>query len=96
MELEAARRRFQLWFCGLRSLRRDLRTARWADPAQLAVGGRLRVPLRRLLRGARGAGPGVDAGGAVGEPVERGAAHWLAGWRPTTLVHLLYTESAAA
>jgi hypothetical protein len=26
-------------------------------------------------------------------PPERGAAYWLAGWRPTTLVHLLYTES---
>lgn len=26
-------------------------------------------------------------------PLER-AAHWLAGWRPTTFVHLLYTESS--
>lgn len=95
MELEAATRRFQLWLRGLRSLRRDLRTARWADdPAQLAklVAGYVSHFADYCAARAE-LDPVWTLAAPWASPVERGAAHWLAGWRPTTLVHLLYTES---
>ncbi|KAM0886107.1 hypothetical protein ACQ4PT_029884 [Festuca glaucescens] len=81
---------------GLRSLRRDLRSARWDDdPAQLS----------KLVNGfvshfsdycaARAeTDPVWTLAAPWATPVERGAAYWLAGWRPTTLVHILYTESS--
>ncbi|KAL6610792.1 hypothetical protein ACP70R_040761 [Stipagrostis hirtigluma subsp. patula] len=98
MELEAASRRFRLWLRGLRSLRRDLRTARWSDddPAHLAaLVGRFVAHLESYCAARAGVDPVWALSAPWASPVERGAAHWLAGWRPTTLVHLLYTESGS-
>ncbi|KAF0925320.1 hypothetical protein E2562_016013 [Oryza meyeriana var. granulata] len=95
MELEAATRRFHLWFHGLRELRRDLRSARWADdPAQLgALVGRFVAHMEYYCAARAEMDPVWMLSAPWASPVERGAAYWLAGWRPTTLVHLLYTES---
>ncbi|KAF0928297.1 hypothetical protein E2562_039408 [Oryza meyeriana var. granulata] len=95
MELEAATRRFHLWFRGLRGLRRDLRSARWADdPAQLrALVGRFVAHMEDYCAARAEMDPVWTLSAPWASPVERGAAYWLAGWRPTTLVHLLYTES---
>ncbi|PUZ64814.1 hypothetical protein GQ55_3G173100 [Panicum hallii var. hallii] len=95
MELEAATRRFHLWFRGLRSLRRDLSSARWSDdPAQLeALVGRFVVHLESYCAARAELDPVWTLSAPWASPAERGAAYWLAGWRPTTLVHLLYTES---
>ncbi|KAK8449135.1 hypothetical protein SEVIR_7G166800v4 [Setaria viridis] len=82
METDAATRRYRLWLRGLRSLRGELRSARWSNyPAQLAaLVGCFLDPVVTLCA------PWATA-------AERSAAYWLAGWRSTTLVHLLYTES---
>ncbi|RLM97834.1 uncharacterized protein C2845_PM06G02010 [Panicum miliaceum] len=95
MELEAATRRFHLWFRGLRSLRRDLSSARWSDdPAQLeALVGRFVVHLESYCAARAELDPVWTLSAPWANPAERCAAYWLAGWRPTTLVHLLYTES---
>jgi len=95
MELEAATRRFHLWFRGLRSLRRDLSSARWSDdPAQLeALVGRFVAHLESYCAARAEQDPVWTLSAPWASPAERGAAYWLAGWRPTTLVHLLYTES---
>ncbi|RLN29438.1 uncharacterized protein C2845_PM05G29910 [Panicum miliaceum] len=95
MELEAATRRFHLWFRGLRSLRRDLSSARWSDdPAQLeALVGRFVAHLESYCAARAELDPVWTLSAPWASPAERGAAYWLAGWRPTTLVHLLYTES---
>uniref|UniRef100_A0ACD5T7G2 Uncharacterized protein n=1 Tax=Avena sativa TaxID=4498 RepID=A0ACD5T7G2_AVESA len=96
MELEAATRRFRLWFRGLRSLRRDLRAARWADnPAQLSklVDGYV-SHFSDYCAARAELDPVWTLTAPWASPVERGAAYWLGGWRPTTLVHLLYTESS--
>jgi hypothetical protein len=95
MELEAATRRFHLWFRGLRSLRRDLSSARWSDdPAQLeALVGRFVAHLESYCAARAELDPVWTLSAPWASPVERGAVYWLAGWRPTTLVHLLYTES---
>ncbi|TVU20329.1 hypothetical protein EJB05_36535, partial [Eragrostis curvula] len=95
MELEDATRRFHLWFRGLRSLRRDLRTARWSDdPAQIsALVGRFVAHLESYCAARAELDPVWTLSAPWASPAERGAAYWLAGWRPTTLVHLLYTES---
>ncbi|KAG2617576.1 transcription factor TGA9-like [Panicum virgatum] len=95
MELEAATRRFHLWFRGLRSLRRDLSSARWSDdPAQLeALVGRFVAHLESYCAARSEQDPVWTLSAPWASPAERGAAYWLAGWRPTTLVHLLYTES---
>ncbi|XP_039841309.1 uncharacterized protein LOC120701251 [Panicum virgatum] len=94
MELEAATRRFHLWFRGLRcaALRRDLSSARWSDdPPQLeALVGRFVAHLESYCAELD---PVWTLSAPWASPAERGAAYWLAGWRPTTLVHLLYTES---
>ncbi|AQK88419.1 uncharacterized protein LOC100286364 [Zea mays] len=96
LELEAAARRFHLWFRGLRSLRRDLASARWSDdptaqlPAQV---GRFVAHLESYCAARAGLDPVWTLSAPWATPAERGAAYWLAGWRPTTLVHLLYTES---
>jgi hypothetical protein len=95
MELEAATRRFRLWFRGLRSLRRDLRAARWTDdPAQLSklVDGFV-SHFSSYCAARTELDPVWTLSAPWATPVERGAAYWLAGWRPTTLVHILYTES---
>jgi len=97
MELEAATRRFRLWFRGLRSLRRDLRAARWADdPAQLSklVDGFV-SHFSNYCVARTELDPVLTLSAPWATPVERGAAYWLAGWRPTTLVHILYTESSS-
>ena len=95
MELEAATRRFHLWFRGLRSLRRDLSSARWSDdPAQLeALVGRFVAHLESYCAARAEQDPVWTLSAPWASPAERGASYWLAGWRPTTLVHLLYTES---
>ncbi|OEL28230.1 hypothetical protein BAE44_0010754 [Dichanthelium oligosanthes] len=95
MELEAATRRFHLWFRGLRSLRSDLRSARWSDdPTQLAaLVGRFVAHLESYCAARAELDPVWTLSAPWASPAERGAAYWLAGWRPTTLVHLLYTES---
>ncbi|CAD6332875.1 unnamed protein product [Miscanthus lutarioriparius] len=96
MELEAAARRFHLWFRGLRSLRRDLASARWSDDAaaQLpALVGRFVAHLESYCAARADLDPVWTLSAPWATPAERGAAYWLAGWRPTTLVHLLYTES---
>lgn len=95
MELEAATQRFHLWFRGLRSLRRDLSSARWSDdPAQLeALVGRFVAHLESYCAARAELDPVWTLSAPWASPAERGAAYWLAGWRPTTLVHLLYTES---
>lgn len=95
MELEAATRRFHLWFRGLRSLRHDLRSARWADDrAQLgALVGRFVAHFEDYGAARAELDPVWTLSAPWASPVERGVAYWLAGWRPTTLVHLLYTES---
>ncbi|KAJ1264052.1 hypothetical protein BS78_09G233200 [Paspalum vaginatum] len=94
-ELEAATRRFHLWFRGLRSLRRDLRSARWSDdPAQLAaLVGRFVAHLESYCAARAELDPVWTLSAPWASPAEVGAAYWLAGWRPATLVHLLYTES---
>ncbi|KAK3138023.1 hypothetical protein QOZ80_5AG0363430 [Eleusine coracana subsp. coracana] len=93
--LDAASRRFHLWFRGLRSLRRELRSARWSDdPAQLsALVGRFVAHLECYCAARAELDPVWTLSAPWATPPERGAAYWLAGWRPTTLVHLLYTES---
>lgn len=93
--LDAATRRFHLWFRGLRSLRRELRSARWSDnPAQLnALVGRYVAHLENYCAARAELDPVWTLSAPWATPPERGAAYWLAGWRPTTLVHLLYTES---
>ncbi|CAN6332034.1 unnamed protein product [Urochloa humidicola] len=95
MELEAATRRFHLWFRGLRALRRDLSSARWSDdPAQLELlVGRFVAHLESYCAARAELDPVWTLSAPWASPAERGAAYWLAGWRPTTLVHLLYTES---
>ncbi|KAL6848948.1 hypothetical protein ACP4OV_021531 [Aristida adscensionis] len=98
MELEAASRRFHLWLRGLRSLRRELKTARWSyeDPAQLAaLVGRFVAHLETYCDARAELDPVTALSAPWATPAERGAAYWLAGWRPTTLLHLLYTESGA-
>ncbi|CAN6336826.1 unnamed protein product [Urochloa humidicola] len=95
MEVEAATRRFHLWFRGLRALRRDLSSAQWSDdPAQLeALVGRFVAHLESYCAARAELDPVWTLSAPWASPAERGAAYWLAGWRPTTLVHLLYTES---
>ncbi|KQK04919.1 transcription factor LG2 [Brachypodium distachyon] len=96
-ELEAAQRRFRLWFRGLRSLRRDLRSARWAgdDPAQLGkLAGGFVAHFSDYCAARAELDPVLLLSAPWASPAERGAAYWLAGWRPTTVVHLLYTESS--
>jgi len=96
MDLDAAARRFHLWFRGLRSLRRDLASARWSDDAaaQLpALVGRFVAHLESYCAARADLDPVWTLSAPWATPAERGAAYWLAGWRPTTLVHLLYTES---
>ncbi|KAL5202765.1 hypothetical protein ABZP36_013717 [Zizania latifolia] len=95
MELEAATRRFHLWFRGLRALRRDLRETRLADdPAELgALVGRFVAHMEDYCAARAEVDPVWTLDAPWASPVERGAAYWLAGWRPITLVHLLYTES---
>jgi hypothetical protein len=95
MALDAATQRFHLWFRGLRSLRRELRSARWSnDPAQIsAVVGRFVAHLESYCAARAELDPVWTLSAPWATPPERGAAYWLAGWRPTTLVHLLYTES---
>ncbi|KAF8716222.1 hypothetical protein HU200_026502 [Digitaria exilis] len=95
MEADAATRRFHLWFRGLRSLRRDLVSARWSDdPAQIAaLVGRFVAHLESYCAARAELDPVWTLSAPWATPAERGAAYWLAGWRPTTLVHLLYTES---
>ena len=94
MELEAPTWRFHLWFRGLRSLRRDLSSARWSDPPQLeALVGRFVAHLESYCAARAELDPVWTLSAPWASPAERGASYWLAGWRPTTLVHLLYTES---
>jgi hypothetical protein len=95
MELDAATQRFHLWIRGLRSLRRELRSARWSDdPAQIsALVGRFVAHLESYCAARAELDPVWTLSAPWATPPERGAAYWLAGWRPTTLVHLLYTES---
>ncbi|KAJ1271779.1 hypothetical protein BS78_06G152100 [Paspalum vaginatum] len=92
---DAATRRFRLWLRGLRSLRGDLRSARWSDdPAQLsALVGRFVAHVESYCAGRAELDPVLALSAPWASAAERGAAYWLAGWRPTTLVHLLYTES---
>jgi hypothetical protein len=96
MELDAATQRFHLWFRGLRSLRRELRSARWSDdPAQIsALVGRFVAHLESYCAARAELDPVWTLSAPWATLPERGAAYWLAGWRPTTLVHLLYTESS--
>ena len=95
MEVEAATRRFHLWLRALRGLRRERRAARWADdPALLgALVGRFVAHVECYTAARAEMDPVWTLSAPWASPVERGAAYWLAGWRPTTLVHLLYTES---
>jgi hypothetical protein len=96
MEPDAAtRRRFRLWLRGLRSLRGDLRSARWSDDqAQLGtLVGRFVAHMEAYCAARAELDPVLWLSAPWASAAERGAAYWLAGWRPTTLVHLLYTES---
>ncbi|RLM65658.1 uncharacterized protein C2845_PM16G11560 [Panicum miliaceum] len=95
MDPDAATRRFRLWLRGLRSLRGDLRSARWSnDPAQLdTLVGRFVAHMEAYGAARAELDPVLALSAPWASAAERGAAYWLAGWRPTTLVHLLYTES---
>ncbi|OAY83016.1 Transcription factor TGA2 [Ananas comosus] len=93
-----AGRYFAAWFGELRSLRRDLRSARFdPDRARLApLVDRALAHYDAYYR-ARSELARSDPVGAFttpwATPVERGVAFWVAGFRPTTFVQLLYTES---
>ncbi|KAG2573189.1 hypothetical protein PVAP13_7KG231855 [Panicum virgatum] len=88
MEPDAATRRFRLWLRGLRS-------ARWSDdPAQLVtLVGRFGAHMEAYCAARAELDPVLALSAPWASAAERAAASWLAGWRPTTLVHLLYTES---
>ncbi|OEL21851.1 hypothetical protein BAE44_0017130 [Dichanthelium oligosanthes] len=95
MEPDAATRRFRLWLRVLRLLRGFLRSARWSndDPAQLGeLAGRFVARLEAYCAARAELDPVLALSAPWASAAERGAAYWLAGWRPTTLVHLLYTE----
>nr|TKW05306.1 LOW QUALITY PROTEIN: hypothetical protein SEVIR_7G166800v2 [Setaria viridis] len=94
METDAATRRYRLWLRGLRSLRGELRSARWSNyPAQLAALVGCFVAHLDPTTPRAELDPVVTLCAPWATAAERSAAYWLAGWRSTTLVHLLYTES---
>ncbi|WOK97901.1 transcription factor HBP-1b(c1)-like [Canna indica] len=83
-----------VWPRQLRRLRRELRSGR-ADADRALVNRALALYESFFL--ARSAAARTDPVRAFAAPwataLER-AAHWVAGWRPNALIHLLYSESS--
>lgn len=87
------------WIQNQRKLREDLSTARTADfPDQTRLRSLISRALdlydsRYLARSELSRSDPIAAIlPASSTPLER-AAHWISGWRPNILIHLLYTES---
>ncbi|KAJ4768832.1 transcription factor-like protein [Rhynchospora pubera] len=91
---------FQRWFNHLYQIRRDLRTARYSlgDRQKVQSAVDQSIAHYESYYRVRSEISQFDPVRAFTTPwatsVERGVVFWLAGWRPNTLVHLLYSESS--